>query len=239
MCHVNTGANWDRPIQRTDLEWVVNYYPVSEELIEDIWEVILTDNSPQPIVLVALVDLAYRYQNKLVGDKYPWVTLPFSALLDDPGTIQPIRVMAPQMSPFHGIFGMFALASSTVDLLKEMLHDKWQLSFDFFCDCGCIMTDPPNLHRSTQFFKDLNLVRGDAEAHGGGMEIAPFEDPLWKDSRLDMGWAEIEAYQRMQECIQGLAEYDSLDLVKKDFVTDARRSLREVRQSMNRQLVTV
>lgn len=204
MCHVNTGHAWDRPIALVDIDDIALYYSnldgekVSKSFIQSIFRAITIMNSPQPIVLVTIVDLYYRWRNGIQG-VYPWVSLPFSALNYDTG----VRLMAPIMEPFHGVFAMFSLAQRNLHLLRLTLG-QYGVDFVTFHDCGCFMPDRDENVMNTEFYQDINLVRSHYEALGGDVEIVPFESLEWKSTYLDMGNEEIEAYIRMHDCLNNL-----------------------------------
>jgi len=206
MCHVNTGKSWDRPIMAADLKAVWEFYShlsgglVSYRFVDSVYGAITDSNSPQPIVLVAIIDLYYRH---LIGAKgvYPWVALPFSALDYQSG----IRLMAPIMEPFHGVFAMFSLAQRNLELLRQVLWD-WGVQFVVFHDCGCFMPDRESGDvTQSALYQDINLVRSHYEALGGPVEVVPFDDAIeWQSLHLDMGLLEREAYVRMNSCLEQL-----------------------------------
>jgi len=204
MCHVNTGNSWDRPIALEDIGDICSYYSklggvkVPKEFIEDIFIAITSMNSPQPIVLVTIVDLYYRWLNDMKGI-YPWVTLPFSALNYETG----VRLMAPMMESFHGVFAMFSLAQRNLQLLRLTLR-QYGVDFVTFHDCGCFMPDRDEDVMDTQFYQDINLVRSHYEALGGDVEIVPFGESEWQAPDLDMGLCEQRSYIRMIECLESL-----------------------------------
>lgn len=224
MCHVNTGNSWDRPIALVDVDDIFSYYEnldgvkVSKDFIQSIFRAITSMNSPQPIVLVTIVDLYYRWLNGIKGE-YPWVALPFSALNYDTG----VRLMAPIMEPFHGVFAMFSLAQRNLHLLRLTLG-QYGVDFVTFHDCGCFMPDRDENVMNTQVYQDINLVRSHYEALGGDIEIVPFEAQEWRSTCLDMGNTEIKAYIRMHECLNTL----------KTLTNDSYLSTEQVRISMQR-----
>ena len=204
MCHVNTGKSWDRPIFLTDQQSIWEYYSklqgkvVPEDFVMAVFTAITDYNSPQPIVLVTIVDLYYRYLNGLRGI-YPWVSLPFSALNYETG----VRLMAPMMESFHGVFAMFSLAQRNLQLLRLALG-HYGVDFITFHDCGCFMPDRDEDIMNTEFYKNVNLVRSHFEALGGEVEVVPFEAQEWQSPDLDMGLCEQRSYIRMIECLESL-----------------------------------
>jgi hypothetical protein len=204
ICHVNTGNSWDRPIAEVDIEDIFAYYSrldgvkVSKPFVESVFQAITSMNSPQPIVLVTIVDLYYRWLNDMKGI-YPWVSLPFSALNYETG----VRLMAPMMEPFHGVFAMFSLAQRNLQLLRCTLG-QYGVYFVTFHDCGCFMPDRDEDVMNTLFYQDINLVRSHFEALGGDVEIVPFSAQEWQASSLDMREEEIQAYIRMNQCLNTL-----------------------------------
>lgn len=205
MCHQNTGLCYDRPISKEDISDIFDFYQklprkkVPLKFIKDVFEAITDSNSPQPIVLVTLVDLYYRTLNRLKGT-YPWVTLPFSALDFRSGE----RLMSPEMGPFHGVFAMFSLAQRNIGLLRNKLS-KYDVDFITFHDCGCFMPDRDDGDiMDTQIYKDINLLRSHYEALGGAVRILSFDQPEWNSSFLDMGSEEIQSYIAMTECLNTL-----------------------------------
>jgi hypothetical protein len=204
MCHVNTGNSWDRPIAFEDIDDICSYYSklggvkVPKEFIQTIFQAITSMNSPQPIVLVTIVDLYYRWLNDMKG-VYPWATLPFSALNYKSG----VRLMAPMMEPFHGVVAMFLLAQRNIQLLRDAL-EEYGVTFMTFHDCSCFMAGRVEGVMNTQFYQDINLVRSHFEALGGDVEFVPFEAQEWQSPDLDMGEEEIQAYIRMNQCLNTL-----------------------------------
>jgi hypothetical protein len=204
MCHVNTGNSWDRPIASVDIDDIFVYYArlggvkVSKDFIQSVFRAITSMNSPQPIVLITIVDLYYRCLNGMKG-MYPWVSLPFSALNYETG----VRLMSPMMEPFHGVFAMFSLAQRNLHLLRLTLG-QYGVDFVTFHDCGCFMPDRDENVMNTEFYKDINLVRSHYEALGGDVEIVPFEVQEWQSPDLDMGEEEIQSYIRMHQCLNTL-----------------------------------
>lgn len=207
MCHQNTGLCYDRPIAQKDVLDIFNFYQllpggekVSLVFIQDVFDAIKDSNSPQPIVLVALVELYFRKANGFIGKKYPWVALPFSALNYETGE----RLMSPKMGPFHGVFAMFSLAQRNLGLLRNKL-EKYGVDFITFHDCGCFMPDrDDNDIMETQIYQDINLVRSHYEALGGAVRNLSFDQPEWKSPYLDMGSEEINSYLRMDDCLKTL-----------------------------------
>lgn len=226
MCHVNTGNAWDRPIAEVDIDDIFTYYArldggkVSKLFVQSVFRAITSMNSPQPIVLITIVDLYYRRLKNMKG-VYPWVSLPFSALNYETG----VRLMAPMMEPFHGVFAMFSLAQRNLQLLRLTLG-QYGVDFVTFHDCGCFMPDRDEDVTKTQFYQDINLVRSHYEALGGDVEIVPFEAQEWQSPDLDMGEEEIQAYIRMNQCLNTL----------RVLPTDSHFATEQVRISMQRVL---
>ncbi len=202
MCHEKTSFSYDRPISDEDILTVINFYhsldgqKVPVDFVVGVFDAITDSNSPQPIVLVTLVDLYYRKINDLVGVKYPWVSLPFSALDYKSGE----RLMSPEMGPFHGVFAMFSLAQRNLGILRNFLSE-FGVDFITFHDCGCIMPDRDDDVMNTENYKSINLVRSHYEALGGAVRVLSFDQLEWLSPWLDMGLEEIQAYQRMTECL--------------------------------------
>lgn len=81
---------------------------------------------------------------------------------------------------------------------------QYGVDFVTFHDCGCFMPDRDEDVMSTEVYKDINLVRSHFEALGGDVEVVPFEEQEWQSPNLDMGEEEIQAYIRMNQCLNTL-----------------------------------
>jgi hypothetical protein len=108
-----------------------------------------------------------------------------------------------EYAPFHGVFAMFSLAQRNLQLLRLTLG-QYGVDFVTFHDCGCFMPDRDEDVMNTRFYRDINLVRSHYEALGGDVEVVPFEAKEWQSPDLDMGAEEIQAYIRMNQCLNTL-----------------------------------
>jgi len=193
MCHVSTGAAWDRPIHIDDLPEIARAYDIDRRFVSRLYRAITDSHCPQPAVLVALLELIDRVNCDDNG-LYPWPVLPFSAL--DLDTLE--RVQTPSMQAFHSVFESMALAQRNMILLNETLFDQG-LSLALFCDCGCAaVKGPPSVVLNSDVYSRVNLLRSETEAVGTPVvTVESFLSSDWTSRRLDMGPAEVGSYERM------------------------------------------
>ncbi|MCI5051353.1 MAG: hypothetical protein MRY57_03520 [Candidatus Pacebacteria bacterium] len=204
MCHVATGANYDRPINQKDVGIVKEQYPeVNPKVIDELYAAITDNHTPQPAVLIALTELFSRGKRKDNG-LYDWPVIPFSAL--ELQTWK--RIQTKEMLAFHSVFESMALAQRNMQLVNAVFN-KYGLQFILFCDCGCGAPELSLDVFNTQEYQMINAVRSEFEALGTEIVIVEsFNDPLWFERDLDMGDAEVTSYQRMWEVLNLLPKHE-------------------------------
>ncbi len=202
MCHTATGENYDRPLHVDDVPIIAHQYRhcLGSEAIDRIYDAITDHHTPQPAVLIAVLDMAHRAKHKDRG-MYPWPMMPFSALDLESGE----RVQTDAMVAFHTVFESMALAERNTQLLNTVLKNELGLQMRFVCDCGCITDGADEDVLGSDAYMRVNSVRALAEAIGTPVvRVSSFDDTAWKRRDLDMGPTEIASYERMWSILKSL-----------------------------------
>jgi len=195
MCHTATGAAHDRPLHKEDIPLIEASYLncLGGHAVSKIVDALTDHHSPQPAVLIAVLEMAHRARHKDRG-MYPWSMMPFSAL--DLDTLE--RVQTDEMAAFHTVFESMALAERNMDLLNDVLASELGLQLRLVCDCGCISDDFETDILGSMAYQEVNFIRSVAEAAGTKVIRVPtFASSEWTSRDLDMGPQEIESYRRM------------------------------------------
>lgn len=195
MCHTATGSAHDRPLHADDIPLIAASYMdcLGERAVTKIADALTDHHSPQPAVLIAVLEMAHRAKHKDRG-MYPWSMMPFSAL--DLNTLE--RVQTDEMAAFHAVFESMALAERNMNLLNDVLKSELGLQLRLVCDCGCISDDFDTVILESPAYQEINLIRSVAEAAGTKVVRVPtFSSSEWIARDLDMGPREIASYQRM------------------------------------------
>lgn len=209
MCHAATGVAYDRPLVSEDVPIIASRYArcLGATAIDKIVEALTDNHVPQPAVLIAVLEMAHRAKHNDRGI-YPWSMMPFSAL--DLNTLE--RVQTDEMAAFHTVFESMALAERNMDLLNDVLGTHVGVQVRLVCDCGCISDGFDVDILGSAAYQRINRIRSLAESVGTPViRVSTFAHADWQRRSLDMGVAEIGAYQRMWSLLQMLPQR-SLDI---------------------------
>lgn len=221
MCTVQSGNNWDRPVNKGDVEILKSRHGCfNPKVIDDIY-IAITDNAkPKAAVFVALVTLAHRLDHQKWSHNISGVALmPFSAMHFETGE----RYQAEGMIPFHDALLAFCLGMRNVNLLQKALA-KYGMRFVSYHDCGCGITSIESNFENTNFYRALNHWRSWGEGVGKMVHHVDFD--TIRGLPTDMCEAEVKSYERMW------TELNALPVSSLEMPNDVRQALIAVREAV-------